>query len=133
MSTHKGNDGVVRIGANAIAEITGFTVTETAGTVEDTAMGDTARTYISDDLPTWTASINAHYYPGDTNGQALIVAGASLELEFHSEGTGAGKAKLSGTGIVTQVQMGEVGNGVVVPFTAQFQGTGALARGVNAT
>lgn len=131
MTTHKGNSGVVKIASNAIAEITGWTVTESAGTAEDTALGDTARTYVSDDLPTWTASINAHYYPGDTNGQALVVAGASLSLEFHSEGTGTGKKKLSGTGIVTQVQFGEVSNGQIVPFSAQFQGSGPLARGTN--
>lgn len=131
MTTHKGNSGVVRIGANAIGEMTGFSVTETAGTSEDTALGDTARTYLGDGLPTWTASINGHYFPGDTNGQALIVANASLSLEFHTAGTGSGTAKLTGTGLVTQVQFGELQNGQVVPFSAQFQGTGALVRGTN--
>jgi hypothetical protein len=131
MTTHIGNAGVVRIATNAIGEMTGFTVTETGGTAEDTALGDTAKTFLADALPTWTASINAHYDPADTNGQVLIVAGASLVLEFHTAGTGTGKKKLTGTGIVTQVQFGEVSNGGVVPFSAEFQGTGALARGTN--
>ncbi len=131
MTTHIGNGGVVRIGANAIAEITRFTVTEVAGTAEDTALGDTARTHKSDALPDWSGSIEAHYYPGDTNGQALIVAGATLSMEFHTEGTGTGKAKLTGSAIVTQVQFGSVENGTIVPFSSQLKGSGALARGTN--
>lgn len=131
MATIKGNSGVVKIAANAIAELTGFTITETGGTAEDTALGDTARTYLADGLPTWTATINGHWYLGDTNGQALIVIGASLGLSFNPAGTGSGTSKLDGTGIVTQVQHGEIGNGAVVPFSAQVQGTGALARGTN--
>ena len=59
------------------------------------------------------------------------MAGASLSLEFHPAGTASGKEKLSGTGLVTQVQVGEVSNAQVVPFSAQVQGTGALVRGTN--
>lgn len=131
MTTVIGNSGVVKIGSNAIAELTGFTVTETGGTSEDTALGDTARTYVADALPTWTASVSGHYYPGDSNGQALLVIGAALSLVFNFAGTGTGTQKFSGAGIVTQVQFGELQNGQVVPFTAQFQGSGALTRGTN--
>lgn len=131
MTTLIGNSGVVKIAANAIAELTGFSVTETQGTAEDTALGDTARTYLADGMQAWTASVTGHYYPGDTNGQALIIAGASLSLVFNFAGTGTGTQKLSGTGIVTQVQFGELQNGQVIPFSAQFQGSGALTRGTN--
>ena len=131
MTTIKGNAGVVKIGANAIAELTGFTITETGGTAEDTALGDTARTYVADGLPTWTAAINGHWFLGDTNGQDLLVIGASLSLSFNPAGTGTGTKKLDGTGLVTQVQHGEIGNGAIVPFSAQVQGTGALTRGAN--
>lgn len=131
MTTYKGNSGVVKIGSTAIAELTGFTITETVGTAEDTALGDTARTYVSDDLPTWTAAISGHWFLGDTTGQALLVVGASLSLSFSPAGTTTGLKKLDGTGIITQVQHGEVGNGQIVPFSAQVQGTGALTRGTN--
>lgn len=131
MTTIKGNSGVVKIGSDAIAELTGFTITETGGTSEDTALGDTARTYLADGLPTWAATINGRWYPGDTNGQALLVIGASLSLAFSPAGTGTGTTKYSGTGIVTQIQHGEVGNGQVVNFSAQVQGSGALTRGTN--
>jgi len=131
MTTYKGNSGVVKIGSDSIAEITKITVTETGGTAEDTALGDTARTYVADGLPTWTASIEAHYFPSDTNGQALIVIGASLSLVFNLLGTGTGTKKYSGTGIVTQRQFGDVQNGQIIPFSAQFQGSGTLTEGTN--
>ncbi len=131
MATHKGNSGVVRVGESptAIAEITSWSLTETAGTVEDTAMGDAAKTFVSDDLPTWSATVNCHFYPGDTNGQEVLQVGDSLAFEFGSEGTASGKNKRSGTGIITSRQEGDVANAAIVPLIVQVQGTGALTRG----
>lgn len=129
MSTIKGNAGVVKVATNAVAEITGFTVTETVGVVEDTVIGDTARTYVSDGLPTWTAAVNCRHYAGDTTGQAALLIGASVSLEFYPAGTGTGAEKLSGTGIVTNRQLGEVANGQIVPLALQIQGSGALTHG----
>lgn len=131
MTTTKGNAGVVKIATNSIAELTSFSITETEGTVEDTALNDTAHTYVADGLQGWTAQISGHYYDGDTNGQALMVAGASLSFVFNYAGTGTGTQKLSGTGLVTSIQIGDVVNAAIVPFTAQIQGTGALSRGTN--
>jgi hypothetical protein len=131
MTTTKGNAGVVKISTNAIAELTSWSITETEGTVEDTALGDAAHTYLADGLQGWTAQIQGHYYDGDTNGQALLVAGASLSLSLSYAGTGTGTQKFSGTGLVTSIQVGDVANAQIVPFTAQIQGTGALTRGTN--
>lgn len=129
MATIKGNSGVVKIGANAIAEITSFSITETEGTVEDTALGDAARTHVADELPTWTASINCHHYKGDTNGQALALIGQSLSFVFQPAGTGSGAETLSGTGIVTSRQVGDVANAQIVPLVLQIQGSGTLTHG----
>ncbi len=131
MTTYKGNSGVVKIASNSIAELTSFSITETEGTTEDTALGDTARTFMADGLQAWSGQVSGHYYPGDTNGQALIVAGADLAWTFNFLGTGVGTQKLSGNAIVTQVQFGELQNGQVIPFSAQIQGNGALTRGTN--
>ena len=45
MATHTGSEGTVKIGANAIAEIRSYSIEETGDTIEDTTMGDSARTY----------------------------------------------------------------------------------------
>lgn len=131
MTTYKGNTGVVKIGANAIAEITSFSITETEGTVEDTALGDTARTYVADELPTFSGTINCHHFPTDTNGQALLLVGDSLSFEVSPIGTATGREKLSGSGIITSRQVGDVTNAAIVPLVVQFQGTGVLTHGTH--
>ena len=40
MATFHGNSGVVKIGANTVAEVRSFGVTETMDTVDATAMGE---------------------------------------------------------------------------------------------
>lgn len=132
MTTYRGNAGVLKVGASptAVAELTGFTLTAQVGTIEDTAQGDTARTYVPDALPTFSGSMSGHYFPADTNGQAAIVEGATLAFEMSPIGTTTSLQKLSGSLIVTQVEITS-NNGAIVGFTAQFQGTGALTRGAN--
>lgn len=131
MTTYKGNSGVVKIASNPIAEITSFSITETEGTVEDTVLGDAAKTFVPDELPTFTGSVNCYYYPGDTNGQALCLVGETLSFEFSPIGTATGRVKMSGSGIVTSRQVGEVANAAIVPLTLQIQGTGALTHGTH--
>ncbi len=132
MTTYLGNSSVVKIGSNPIAELNGSTITITGGVAEDTSLGDTARTYKPDQLPTWTASVEGHFFPSDTNGQNLVVVGAELNLVMHPLGSATGTPSYSGTGIVTQVQIGQIQNGDIIPFSAQFQGSGLLTKGTNA-
>ena len=47
MATHKGSEGTVKVGSNAVAEIRSYSIEESADTLEDTSMGDAARTYKS--------------------------------------------------------------------------------------
>jgi hypothetical protein len=131
MTTYKGNSGVVKIGSNAIAEIVNFSITEVEGTVEDTALGDVARTHVPDELPDWSGSVNCHHFPGDTNGQAVALVGETLNFEFSPIGTASGREKLTGTGIVTSRQVGDVANAAIVPLVLQIKGTGALTHGTH--
>ena len=45
MATHVGTSGVVKVGANSVAEITGFTLNETNDTVEDTSLTDSKKSF----------------------------------------------------------------------------------------
>ena len=47
MATHVGTSGVVKVGANTVAEVTGFTLNETQDTVEDTSLTDSKKSYIA--------------------------------------------------------------------------------------
>lgn len=133
MTTYRGNAGILKVGATptAVAELTGFTVQTTIGMLDDTAQGDTARTHKHDALPDFSGSMRGHYYPGDTNGQAVIVEGAELNFEGSPTGTTNGLSKLTGAIIVQGVTITS-DNGAIVSFEATFQGTGGLTRGTHA-
>ena len=130
MATFKGSDGIVKAGAsgseNAIGEIRSFSVEQTADTIEDTAMGDSARTY-KDSLSSFTASIDALFDDTDTAQQAMTI-GSSLSFLFQPEGDTTGDYQLSGSGIITGISRSQSYDGLVeVSFSVQ--GTGALTIG----
>jgi hypothetical protein len=130
MTTYRGNSGVLKLATNAVAELTGFTISTTIGMLDDTAQGDTARTHMDDGLPDFSGSMRGHYYPGDTSGQGAVVEGAELAGEFSPIGTTNGLVKLSGNIIITGMTITS-DNGAVVGFEATFQGTGGLTRGTH--
>lgn len=125
MATHAGSEGTVKVGANAIAEIRSYTVTETADTIEDTSMGDSSRTYLPS-LKTFSGSIECFWDETDTNGQVALAVGSSVTLNFYPEGSSTGDKYYSGTAIVTGLTVTASFDGMVeASFT--FQGTGALS------
>jgi len=126
MATFKGKDGVVKVGSNAIGEIRNFSVEESADTIEDTSMGDTARTY-KDSLTQFTASIDALFDDGDTAQTALTI-GSSATFSFLPEGDSSGKYSLSGSGIVTGISRSQSYDGLV-EISFSLQGSGALTIG----
>jgi hypothetical protein len=126
MATFSGSAGVVKAGGNAIGEIRSFTVDQTGDTVEDTAMGDAARSYKAT-LNTFTASVDALFDDTDT-AQTAMTIGASLAFLFQPEGSGSGAYQLSGTGLITGISQTQSFDGLVErSFTVQ--GTGALTIG----
>jgi|TARA_R110000822_G_C15313081_1_gene493020 hypothetical protein len=125
MATHEGSEGTVKIGSNAIAEIRSFSLTETADTVEDTTMGDTARTFLSS-LTGWSGSIDVFWDETDTSGQVACTAGAAITLNVYPEGAASTAKYKSGSAIVTGVDINSSFDGMV-EATINVQGTGALA------
>jgi hypothetical protein len=124
MATYKGSDGVVTIGGTAVGEIRSFSVEESADTIEDTAMGDSSRSYKSS-LKSFSASIDA-LFDNDDSGQDALTIGSEVACIFRSQGTGSTNMERSGTGIVTGVSINQSYDGLVeTSFT--LQGTGALS------
>ena len=126
MATHKGSEGVVKVGANTVAEVRSYTITESADTLEDTSMGDTARTYKSS-LTTFTGSIDALWDETDTTGQGALTIGSEVTFAVYPEGDTAGDTYYSGTAIVTEVSRTGSFDGLV-EASISVQGTGALTE-----
>lgn len=128
MATHwAGSEGTVKVGANAVAEITAFSIEETADTVEDTSMGDTSRTF-KVTLKSWNGSLECHWDETDTNGQVALTVGSEVTLNVYPEGATTGDTYLTGTAIVTGVSVAGELNGLV-SRSLTFQGNGALTIG----
>ena len=124
MATHTGSEGTVKVGANSIAEIRSFSIEESAETLEDTAMGDSARTY-KPSLTSFTATIDVFWSDDDTNGQDALTNGAEVTFGVYPEGATTGDIYLSGSGIVTGRSISSSFDGLV-EMSISLQGTGAL-------
>jgi len=125
MATFKGNDGVVLIGTDAMAEVISFSVDETADTIEDTAMGDTAKSYVAS-FKDFSGTVETYFDDTDT-AQNNCTAGDSITLNLQMEGNTSGDHKLTGSAIVTSRSIGVTSDGIVTA-TYSFQGSGGLTE-----
>lgn len=124
MATHKGSEGTVKVGSNAIGEIRSFSIEETADTLEDTTMGDSARTF-KPSLTGFTGSVDVLWDEADTTGQGALTVGAEVTLNMYPEGDTSGDTYLTGTAIVTTRSISSSYDGLV-EMSISVQGTGAL-------
>lgn len=126
MATHKGSEGVVKVGANTVAEVRSWTIAESADTLEDTSMGDTARTFKSS-LTTFTGSLDVFWDETDSTGQGALTIGAEVTFAVYPEGDTTGDTYYTGTAIVTEVSRTAAFDGLV-EASISLQGTGALSE-----
>lgn len=122
MATHVGTSGVVKVGANTVAEVTGFTIDETNDTVEDTSLTDTAKTYIALRKDA-TGTIECHWDETDTTGQGALTVGSSVTLNLYPEGADSADTYYTGTALVTGVSQAVTLDGVISrTINVQFSG-----------
>ena len=126
MATHAGSEGTVRVGANAVAEIRSYSIEETADTLEDTSMGDAARTYLPS-LTTFTGSLDVLWDETNTTGQGALTIGATVTLNLYPEGNTSGDTYYTGSAIVTGRTISASYDGLV-EMSISIQGTGALTQ-----
>jgi hypothetical protein len=126
MATHTGSEGTVKVGANAIAEIRSFSIEESADTLEDTTMGDGARTY-KPSLTTYTGTVDVLWDETDTTGQGALTIGAAVTLNLYPEGDTSGDTYYTGAAIVTGRTINSSFDGLV-EMSISVQGNGALTQ-----
>lgn len=125
MATHKGSEGIVKVGStNVVAEIKSYSIEESADTLEDTSMGDSARTYKSS-LTSFSGSLDVFWDETDTSGQGALSVGSEVTLSFYPEGDTAGDTYYSGSAIVTGVSRNASFDGLI-EASISVQGNGAL-------
>jgi hypothetical protein len=127
MATVDGNDGVVKVGSNTVAEVTDFSITETVQTKDDTAMGDPWMTK-KPGFKSWSGSLTCHWDDTDTTGQGAMTAGSEVTLNLYPEGDTTGDYQLTGSAIITSVGVTNNKDGIV-SRSFSFEGNGALTHG----
>ena len=126
MANHKGSEGTVKIGANTIAEIIGWTADESANTIDDSELGDTWMTNKSGQQ-SWTASIECHWDETDTTGQGAMTTGTEVTLNLYPEGAASTDTYYTGLAIVSGIGRAGAVDGVV-SASYSLTGNGALTE-----
>ena len=124
MANHKGSEGVAKVGSNTIAEIKDFSLSETAETIDDTTMGDSARTK-QVGLTTASGSMTAFWDETDTSGQGAMTVGASVTLNLYPEGATTGDTYATLTALITEKGVSTTLDGMV-ETTVSFEANGAV-------
>jgi hypothetical protein len=85
-TVYSGNSGVVKFdvggSATVIASVTGFTITQNADTIESSAMGSNARTYLPG-MTNFSGSVDVNFIEGDAAQVAEVSWRAWLWLATH--------------------------------------------------
>lgn len=102
MAIHHGNEGVVTVGGNVVANIRSFSLEETIDMVDASAMGGTSRLYKTG-LQDWSAQIECFWDETDTNGQEAMTIGATVAVLFLPEGNTSGDVSATVSAIIENV------------------------------
>tara|TARA_R110000824_G_scaffold66023_4_gene171615 strand:+ start:1907 stop:2299 length:393 start_codon:yes stop_codon:yes gene_type:complete len=124
MANHKGSEGVVKVGTATVAEVKDWSLSETAETIDDTIMGETARSRLSS-LTSASGSISAFWDETDSAGQMAMTAGATISLNLYPEGTTSGDYYASLSAIITSFDTSAAMDGMV-EATFAFESNGAV-------
>ena len=126
MATHHGKEGVVTVGGTEMGEVTSFTLETTGDVVEDTALTDSTKSFVTG-RTSFSGTIEMHFDETDAQ-QETLLAGASISFVLLPEGNASGDASYTGTGIITGMSINNAMD-AIVSRTVTFQGTGALTVG----
>ena len=128
-----GKDGYVHVGSDLVAETRGWSVEETAETIDTTVAGDTTRTF-STTYKNWTATVDVLYDVDDTAQTALAI-GESVTVKFYPEAAAVtfgtpttGDTELSGTAVLTGKTITAAYDGII-EASISLQGDGVLTYG----
>jgi len=126
MATHHGKEGVVTVNGTEMGEVTSFTLETTGDVVEDTALTDATKSFVTG-RTSFSGTIEMHFDETDAQQEALT-AGSSISFVLLPEGNASGDASYTGSGIITGMSINNSMD-AIVSRSVTFQGTGALAVG----
>jgi len=128
MATYTGNSGVVKIGTNTVAEVRRFNISEQSTPIEDTALGDSNKTYKAG-APEVGGTIECHFDHTDSTGQEAMTIGATVSLELLPLGAGSGLPTYSCSAEITGIDGPDNSFDEIVSRTFTWRAAGTLTKG----
>ena len=126
MATVSGNNGVVKIGSNQVAEVKSFDITETDNIIEDTGMGDSFKSFVSG-VREASGTVTCHFDRTDSSGQEAMTVGAEVTLNLYPEGGQSGEREIQCTALITSVGVSQAIN-EIVERSFGFQANGGVTH-----
>jgi len=127
MANHKGSEGVAKVGTSTIAEVKDWSISESGETIDDTTLGDTARTKKAG-LTTASGSLTAFWDETDTSGQGALTVNAEVTLKLYPEGATSGDTFATLSAIITEKGVSTTLDGMV-ETSVSFEANGAVTWG----
>ena len=120
MATHKGSEGTIKVGSNAVAELLSYSITENVDLIETTNISDAARLYTTGKT-SWGGEIATNWDEGDTAQSALTI-GASVTLNVYPEGATGGDTYYTGSAkqLIKPVSVMALGSNTAVMVWPSF-------------
>ena len=84
MANHKGSEGTVHVGTDAVGEIKSYSFNETVSTIEDTTIANDAKTFKAGQT-SFSGSVDVFWDEADT-AQIAMTVGASITIKWYPEG-----------------------------------------------
>lgn len=127
MANHKGSEGVVKVGANTIAEVRGWEFEHSAELIEDTTLADADKTFQAGNKG-GSGTITCWWDETDATGQETLDAGAEVTLTLYPEGATTGDVTFTVSAIITSVRRSAAINGIVEAIYS-WTANGAITQG----
>ena len=113
-----GKDGIVKISANAVAEVSSWNLETSSNQAEGSAMGDNFTTNKAG-IKSQSGTIECNYEESDANGQDLLVEGDTVDLNLFPKADETGTKFWGGNALITQSSVSDPKDGIV-SVTFQF-------------
>ena len=129
MTTHLGQDGLVKVNRETVAQVRSWTVNTAAELVDASVMGNGWKMQHAT-LKSWHGSLSC-FLDEDNAAQNALCVGAKVLLQLYPANTTNVQRCFSGTAFVTSVDI-SVSHSGLVESSLTFQGTDALTYGDDA-
>ena len=126
MAKYMGNDGAVLVGTVQVAEVSKFTVNESAVISSDVACGDTWAEAAAGSKK-WSGSVE-FFYDFTAAGQVALTPGTAITLKLYPTGANRDEQAIIGSAEIENLTLADVTKDVFVSGNFSFIGAGSMTK-----